>query len=685
MLSALTPGALSRLQHLPREGRDALFLVAVIAWIFLPLSAQLPTWCVALAFAVLAWRAGLAWQSRPLPGRWALMMVLVIAGVGTYLSHRTLLGRDAGVTLLAVLLALKTLELKARRDAFVVFFLGFFTLLTNFFYSQSLLVAASMLVAVLGLLTALVNAHMTVGRPPLARAARIAGVMTLLGAPIMAVLFVLFPRLAPLWGIPSDGMSGRSGLSSQMTVGNVAKLALDESVAFRVEWFNADATAPTPPPPDGLLYFRGPVLSSFDGSQWTALRSRFPPYMAVPPMLAVGGNPIRHRVTLEPNNRPWLFMLETPSQAPNVARMSGAQIRMSADLQWTTNQLVTDITRYDAVSHTEFRHGPLQAAAAIQLQDYVELPPGFNPRTLGWAAELRRELAQANAMELADAVLARLKTGGYSYTLEPGLYGRDSADEFWFDKKAGFCEHIASAFVVVMRALDVPSRVVTGYQGGQVNSVDGIFTVRQSDAHAWTEIWVAGRGWVRIDPTSAVSPGRIGGTRLAAPQTVLGGALAAVSPNFAVQWRAMWDAVNTAWNQRVLNYTQSKQLNVLRNLGFQSPSWEDLARLLGAIVVVVSGLGAAWTLWQRHERDPWLRQLKWVRKQLHDLGIESNAATSPRTLAQRAEQSFGNAAKPLQQALHALELQRYAPAQREAMYLIKPRLKAALQQLQTRI
>lgn len=266
--SGLAPsGPRQRLRALPRETRDTLFLLAVIGWVVLPQVGNLPWWCSVLAGAVLLWRGRLAVAGQPLPrSRWVLGL-LIVAVVATLATHRTLLGRDAGVTLIVVLLALKTLELRARRDIFVVFFLGFFTMLTNFFFSQSLPTALAMLVALLGLLTALVNAHLPVGRPPLAQAARTAGWMALLGAPVMAALFLLFPRLAPLWGIPSDAMSGRSGLSATMQVGNIAQLVLDESIAMRVRFEGAV-------PQQSDLYFRGPVLSVFDGREWRALGPR---------------------------------------------------------------------------------------------------------------------------------------------------------------------------------------------------------------------------------------------------------------------------------------------------------------------------------------------------------------------------------------------------------------------------
>jgi protein-glutamine gamma-glutamyltransferase len=321
--------------------------------------------------------------------------------------------------------------------------------------------------------------------------------------------------------------------------------------------------------------------------------------------------------------------------------------------------------RYKAQSYPAFSHGPAQQV--LGLGQLVELPPGFNPRTLALAAEIRRDprYAFAGSAALVQVVMERLRSGGYNYTLEPGIYGRDTADEFWFDRKEGFCEHIASAFVVLMRALDVPARVVTGYQGGEQNSVDGFWVVRQSDAHAWAEVWHKGRGWVRVDPTSAVAPGRTGAfQRLAAPRGLVAQTLSNLSPDFSLQWRAAWDAVNNRWNQSVLNYTQGKQLNLLREIGFESPSWVDLSYVLICIVVFASVVAAAWTLWDRAQHDPWLRLLARARRQLARAGIESSPSTSPRQLAHMLEAKYAAGGAEKLRAWHdwllQLEMQRYA-------------------------
>ena len=645
---------LQRLTALPREARDTLFLLAVIGWTIAPQVDHLPWWCSALAVALLFWRGWIAVHNLRLPSRWWLVALLALATAATLASHRTILGRDAGVTFIVLLLALKTLEMRAQRDAFVIFFLGFFTLLSNFFYSQSLLIALSMLVSLLGLLTALVNSHMPVGKPPLGQAAKTAAGMALLGAPIMVVLFVFFPRVAPLWGIPSDAMSGRSGLSSSMQVGTVAKLALDSSVAFRVRFDGAI-------PQQSEMYFRGPVLSRFDGREWGPLRASEGAREPLRADLVGMGDPIRYTVTLEPSQRPWLLVLDAATDAPSPA---GLNARMGPELQWVSDRPVTDLLRYKAQSYTRFQHGPLQFQRG--LQDYLRLPNGFNPRTAQLAAELRATpgIAAGGASALVNAALARLRTDGYTYTLEPGVYGTHTADEFWFDRKEGFCEHIASSFVLLMRAMDIPARVVTGYQGGEINAVDGYWTVRQSDAHAWTEVWIAGQGWLRVDPTSAVSPGRTGTfERLTAPGNALTQAIFTVSPAFALNLRARWEALNNRWNQWVLNYSQAKQMDLLRNFGFESPSWADLGYVLSGLLVAAALVGAAWTLWERHQQDPWLRLLQRATRRLQAAGLAVPPNTPPRELGTRLARHFPS--DPDTQAianwLLQLEAWRYSP------------------------
>ncbi|MDO5288954.1 MAG: DUF3488 and transglutaminase-like domain-containing protein [Pseudomonadota bacterium] len=655
---------LDRLTHLPRDARDTLFLLAVIGWVVLPLAAHLPLWCIALAAGMLAWRGWLTVRGSPLPSRWWLAALLAVTLLATWATHRTLLGRDAGVTLIVVLLALKTLEMRARRDALVVFFLGFFAMLTNFFYSQSLLVAAAMLLALLGLLTALVNAHRPVGRPALRESAWMAGKMALAGAPIMLALFVFFPRFAPLWGMPSDAMQGKTGLSSQMEVGSVAELALDDGIALRVKFDGQ-------PPPQRDLYFRGPVLSRFDGRRWIAWGGSdgFNATPAPGPAdLQVSGPAIGYEITLEPNRLPWLLTLDVAGQPPQFP--PSVRARMTADMQWVSYRPITDLVRYRAQSHPQFRYGlaDWDGRPRRDMREYLRLPAGFNPRTLALAEDLKAQVqAQAGSdapRALVQAALERLRTGGYTYTLEPGLTGQHSADEFWFDTKAGFCEHISSAFVVLLRAAGVPARIVTGFQGGERNPVDSYWVVRNADAHAWAEVWYADQGWVRVDPTGAVLPGRVGQyQRLRAPDGALAGALNTLSPDTLAWLRANWEAINNRWNQWVLNYTQTRQFDLMRQLGFEAPNWQDLLKVL-AILLAAAALGVAlWARWERSQHDPWLRLLANARHRLAAAGIHAPAQAPPRELMHHVRRSAlpESLRTPLADWLLALERQRYAP------------------------
>ncbi len=640
--------------RLPREARDTLFLLGVIAWTVLPHAEHLPTWAIVLTALVLLWRGRIALANAALPGRWVLIGVLVIAVALTLWSYHTLLGKEPGVALAVSLMALKTLELRARRDAFVVFFLGFFIILTHFLYSQSLGVAIAMLISVWGLLTAVVLAHMPVGQPSLKQAGGLAARTALLGAPVMALMFLLFPRIGPLWGVPQDGIS-KTGLSNSMKMGSMTQVARDEAIAMRIRF---DGAVPTPPE----MYFRGPVLTHFDGTEWTPTGL---PFAAAslpsrPAPLKTSGPALTYEATLEPQRLASLPLLEATTE---VQPVDGYRIVAREDLQWLADRPVLDRLRFRGTANTRFVLGPSRRPG--ELQDALALPDGFNPRTVAWAQAFRDDPARRGATpaRLVQAVLQHIRTQGYDYTLSPGDYGRNAIDEFWLDGKAGFCEHFASAFVVVMRAMGVPARVVTGYQGTDLLQVDGYYIVRQSSAHAWAEYWQPGVGWTRADPTGAVSPDRIGrSSRLAPQQGFVVGTLDAMSPQLLEQLRASWEAINNRWNQWVLNYSRGQQLDVLKELGFVTPTWEDLAILLVGTLSSLALVGAIWAWLDRHRVDPWVRQLERMKRALRALGIDAAAHEAPRTLAARVRERHGASGEPLAVHLDRLEAQRYSRA-----------------------
>jgi transglutaminase-like putative cysteine protease len=415
------------------------------------------------------------------------------------------------------------------------------------------------------------------------------------------------------------------------------------------------------PPPPEALYFRGPVLAAFDGREWTRLTPSFTPAFRQVTDLQLRGTPVRYEVTLEPSRLALLPLLEaTPDRPDSAPALPGIETSMRPDLQWQSSQPITERVRFEAQAWPLFRHGP--RVPVLGLRDLVALPPGYNPRTLAWAAEFRREPrhAEADARTLANAVLAHIRKNDFSYTLAPGPYGRDAVDEFWLDRKLGFCEHFAASFVVVMRALDVPARIVTGYQGTDPFPVDGYYAVRQSHAHAWAEYWQPGEGWVRADPTAAVAPDRISRSLSLRPvpgfvEQAIGG----VSPQLLANLRGLWEAFDNRWNQSVLNFSRNQQYNLLRSLGIDAPNWIDLAYVLIILLCGASLAGAAWALWDRHRQDPWQRLQLQVQSRLRALGVHVGPHDGPGTRARRVRSALGAGAEPLAAALESLERQRY--------------------------
>ena len=642
--------------QLPRETRDTLLVLAVVALVLLPQVAYLPLWTSALALGMLGWRLWMARKGQSLPGKWLLAALLVLAVGATVLQFRSIVGAEAGVVLVVLLLVLKTLEMRARRDAMVIFFLGFFTLLTLFLQSQSLSMAMAMLLAVWGLLAALVNAHMPAGYPSLRQLLRTSGVLMLLGTPIMLVLFVSFPRIAPLWGLPNQQAQGRTGLSNDMTVGEVAQLAHNRDVALRVRFELPNGQTP----PQRLLYFRGPVLSEFDGRNWRAPNDAWmailPPGSAMP---ATGlGDAVAYEITLEPHQQRWLLTLEATLEQPQAPLR---RLAPTADLQWLSPRPITEVLRYQGQAHLHFAYG--QQLPQHQRSQFTHVPRDLNPRTAAWAQELRY-LHGDDDTAIIQAALSRLSEGGYVYTLQPGVvHSAHTADHFWFDSRQGFCEHISSAFVVLMRAAGIPARIVTGYQGGEHNPVDGLWTVRQSDAHAWAEVWIDGEGWMRVDPTSAVAPARTEQLqRLPIPETFLGSTVGHVmGRDLLLHLRANWEAINHRWNDWVLNYSSQNQSQVLRHMGLTRWDAAKAALWLAAIVALVLA-GYAIVRWrQRHIPDPWLRLMHQARSQLARAGITHAHSLGHQALAAAAQAQWGDESVQLQQWLQQMEQWRYAP------------------------
>lgn len=648
--------------RLPRDTRDSFFLLAVITAVIAPHADHLPWWSTALTSLVLLWRGLLAARQSPLPSRWWLGAVIVLYTGLTWLTFRTVIGREAGITLLVMLMALKTLELRARRDAFVVFFLGFFLVLTQFLYSQALLMAVWSLAALWGLLAAVVLAQMPStelqGLPSIRVAARRAASTTALGLPVMVLLFVLFPRIAPLWGVPTESI-GKTGLSNQLEFGAMNEIANDESIAMRLKF-----DGPVPPPDQ--RYFRGPVLTRFDGKTWRAPDARpGQGWLRGRDTLATTGPALRYEMTLEPLRIPLLPLLEmSPGAVGSELTLADLPLTRGPELQWLSPRPITERLRFNASAHLRWQAG--EQRNRVQLASDVELPPGANPRTLAWAARLAGEPQFAGlapgprAERLAAALLEHIRSQDFTYTLTPGRYGVESPhviDEFWLDRRLGFCEHFASAFVVLMRAMDVPARIVTGFQGWDAEPQDGYLVVRNANAHAWAEFWVEGRGWVRSDPTAAVAPNRVVQGLALRPEP---GVLGQFNPTLWRAVRGSWETLNNRWQQLVLNYSRQNQFDLLKSLGFSQPDWTALGQAMAGVILVLALGGVGWIRWSSRPHDAWTRQRARITAHLARAGVAVPAHESPAAWAHRLRRQHGHKAEPAAQWLEALERSRYA-------------------------
>jgi protein-glutamine gamma-glutamyltransferase len=553
-----------------------LHLSAVALLVLLPFVVFQPWTISALSAFLIGWRGYSAWRDQSSPPKW-LLLPMALAGLGLiYLAYGQIIGKLPGLAMLSMLLPLKLLESRDVRDARAALLLACFLMIGLFLHAQSMWIAAVVGVAALGVVAAL--ARLQDEAISLKRSLRISLTLCGQGVPLMVVLFLLFPRASgPLWGLPLDAYSGMTGLSDRMAPGSISTLIESADIAFRVEFQG-------PPPPPAQRYWRGPVLTQFDGREWSPTWSGT--HISAP--YDVTGTAYRYAITIEPNNERWLMAMDYPA--------STEAGRIGDDFTLLARAPVRSRQRYELTSYPDSRVG-LDENADL-LRRALSLPADSNPRTVAMASAWRNEQP---AMRI-ERILGFMRRQGLQYTLYPPSLGEHTADEFLFDTRRGFCEHFASAFAVMARAAGVPARVVTGYQGGEFNPVDGTLVVRQSDAHAWTEVWLPQRGWVRIDPTAASFPQRIdGGVSMALPRN---------EPlPFAVRddlpWlrglRHQWEALNNRWNQWVLGYNASRQSGLFNAIGMPKVSWRDLVGLM-ALTIVAWLAWLAWHTWPAQAR-----------------------------------------------------------------------------------
>lgn len=600
-------------------------LLGAVALVAAPHAQNLSSAVMAYFGLLLLWRAGMLYFKLRPPGK-PVLLLLTLAGAGIVLGHyHRFWGQEAGSSLFIAGLGLKLLELKTLRDAYLVVFLAFFVALTQYLFSQSIPMAAYTLAVVVLLVTAMIGLNSDESFPAKARLKLALG-MVAQALPLMLLLFVFFPRIqTPMWHFPEDGLRAKTGLSDTLSPGSFSQLSLSQEMAFRVD-FEGE------PPPARLLYWRGPVFWHTDGVKWDLL-----PALAMPangkPYFSGGFH--SYTITLEPHGQRWAYALDLPNSIP-------AGFRQSTDHELWSRHEITERRQYRLSSGTSYSTGPLSASDArkgLQLPDQVS--PRLKTLVESWQAE------NPDPRAVAERALRYFREEKFYYTLTPPPTQGDPVEGFLLDTRRGYCEHYATAFVMLMRLAGIPARIVTGYQGGQWNSLGHFLEVKQADAHSWAEVWLEGSGWTRIDPTAAVAPERIERGLDVDKQVADGeirfnlGDRLSGKGTWATLWRRarmLGASIDHAWDSWVLAYGAENQTRLFQWLGWVD--WRSLAGGLAAALALLFGL-LAWLLLpkRRPVSDPAKRHYEHFLEKLARRGLRQRIGEGAHDFAARVAEA----------------------------------------------
>lgn len=568
--------------NIPRNCLAWLFIsqIAVIA----PHAQRLPIWVLLIYILCAYWRIMIFQGRWSSPQRFIKFLCTMGCFSGIYLSYQSFLGLEPTVALFISGFSLKLLEIQHRRDIYLLIFLAYFVCLTEFLFSQEVITVLYGLATVVLVTASLIALHQQDYQQLNFSCLKKSSLLFAQAVPLMLVLFIIFPRFEPFWSVPLPSHQAKTGMSDSMTAGDVSLLSQSSELAFRVE-FNGTV------PDRSQMYWRGLVLSSFDGRTWSQSGFYNKPIENMQDVSVRLSNEkkLNYTVIQEQTYQPWLFALP-------YALVNNDKVIELADFRLLFNGELYERFKYSVTSDPQAVRQPEPLSRLYQRLE-TSLPREGNEQARAFAEELFKGSGSATAY--VENVLKHFREQPFVYTLKPPLLGDEPIDEFLFSTRRGFCEHYSSTFVFLMRAVGIPSRVVTGYMGGEVNPITGTVLVHQFDAHAWTEVWFEGEGWVRIDPTAAVSPLRIErGLEQALEQE---GSFLADSPLSAVRYRNIpWlnrlrlqlDAYNYYWAKFVLQYRGETQTNFLEQLLGKVDPWRIALLILFTVL-----LAAPFVIW----------------------------------------------------------------------------------------
>jgi transglutaminase-like putative cysteine protease len=644
MANAATRFLRSAAQWRPALQRLA-WVVAGLALAVAPHIPHIEVWILLLGASAAGLRLVIEFRQWRLPPRWLRSSLAFIALLAVLLDYRTLNGIDAGTALLIVMAGMKLLETQSVRDLTVIVFLSYFALFAAFLYNQSLLQLPYMIVTAWLLTVTLMRIHQTTTAMSVREAAGITGKMFAQALPLAILLFLLFPRLpGQFWAVMPARADAMSGLSDEMSPGDVSDLSISSALAFRVRFVGE-------PPPARERYWRGPVLHDFDGRTWRQARTLF-----VEQKVSTSGAMYEYDVMIEPHQRRWVFALDVATRWPRrISRTSDLQLLSRSD------RPISTLTSFRLESNTTYTvDAPLPKL--MRTVD-TRLPVGRNERSIALAREMRERAGSDEAF--IAAVLAKFRDEEYFYTLEPPRLELNSIDDFLFNTRRGFCEHFASAFTMLARAAGIPARVVTGYQGGEYNPMSGYLLIRQSEAHAWSEVWLEGRGWVRVDPTAAVAPQRVeNGLEAALSEggEALPGRFLRENALFS-QVRLAWDAANTFWNNQVVAFGQAQQRWLLERLNIGDADWEELGIALVLTLIAFFAGMSAYLAWRFRPRgkDAIAQVYEQLCRKLARRGLPRAAHEGPSDYVARVVQARPELTSQLTEARNLYVALRYGP------------------------
>jgi protein-glutamine gamma-glutamyltransferase len=637
MVSAARPA------HWPPMLQRLVWVTGGLVLSVMPHVPHIRPWILLLSAGAAGLRIAAEVKNWELLQRWLRSLLAFVALLAVLLDYRTLNGIDAGTALLVVMAGMKLIETRTVRDLTVIVFLSYFALFAAFLYNQSLLQLPYMLVTAWLLTVTLMRIHQTTTAMPVREAAWITGKMFLQSLPLAILLFLLFPRLpGQFWSIVPTRGEAVSGLSDEMSPGDVSDLSLSGALAFRAKF-----VGPLPPP--AQRYWRGPVLHDFDGRTWRQPRTPF-----MPQHVAASGATYAYEVMLEPHQRRWIFALDVPTTWPRRAATR------SSDLQLWSDRPISTLSSFRLESAPTYTVSG-RLPSAMRAAD-LRLPAGRNARSIALAREMRERTGSDTAF--IAAVLAKFRDEQYFYTLEPPRLLLDSVDDFLFNTRRGFCEHFASAFTMLARAAGIPARVVTGYQGGEYNPMSGYLRILQSDAHAWSEVWLDGRGWVRVDPTAAVAPERIErgiDAALAEGGESLPGDYLRQNALFS-RLALAWDAANTFWNNQVVAFGEAQQRWLLDRLSLGNSGQQLGIALVLALIVFFAAMSVylGWRFRPR-TKDPLAQIYDQLCRKLARRGLARAAHEGPSDYVGRVLQARPDLAPLLVEARNLYVALRYGP------------------------